>query len=396
MTDLRQVAEADVFKAGRLAAHLRRTPAGVQFSYRRDYDGPPVASSLPLGVELLSPGGAVPPFFAGLLPEGRRLAAVRREVKTSADDDLTLLLAVGADAIGDVVVVPAGADPDPPRPAVEASDWGSLRFADLRTEAGFVDRVALPGVQEKLSTGMITLPVRLGSGFAIVKLDPPDYPHAVANEAYFLRLARGLRLPVVDAEVVHDAEGVPGLVVRRFDREVRVDGSVVRRAVEDATQALGRYPADKYALTSEQVTDGLASLCAARLVAARACFVQFAWAWLTGNGDLHGKNASVLQAASGEWRIAPIYDIPSTLPYGDQSMALPLQGATRGLSRKRFLGFGAAIGLPARAAERALDEALRASEPLLEDLQAGALPFDANTTRTLVRRLGRRRTDLQG
>ena len=33
-------------------------------------------------------------LFAGLLPEGRRLGALRRAVKTSADDDLTLLLAV--------------------------------------------------------------------------------------------------------------------------------------------------------------------------------------------------------------------------------------------------------------------------------------------------------------
>ena len=43
-----------------------------------------------------------------LLPEGRRLGALRRAVKTSADDELSLLLAVGADAIGDVQVVPSG------------------------------------------------------------------------------------------------------------------------------------------------------------------------------------------------------------------------------------------------------------------------------------------------
>lgn len=32
------------------------------------------------------------PYFAGLLPEGRRLSTVRTAVKTSADDDLISLL----------------------------------------------------------------------------------------------------------------------------------------------------------------------------------------------------------------------------------------------------------------------------------------------------------------
>lgn len=394
--DLRQVREADVHKAGRLAATLRRDPerGGVVFAYRSDYDGLPVSHTLPLGESLFTPGGAVPHFFAGLLPEGRRLAAVRHALKTSADDELSLLLAIGADVIGDVSVVPAGADPAPPVPAVETADWAGVRFADLTAAAGFVDRVGLPGAQEKLSTGMITLPVRLGQGFAIVKLDPPDYPHAVANEAYFLGLARRLRLPVVESAVVHDADGRPGLVVRRFDRDVAPDGSVVRRAVEDATQLLGRYPADKYQVSSEQVVGAVAQACAASAVAARASFQQFALAWLTGNGDLHGKNLSVLQHPSGEWRVAPIYDIPSTLVYGDDSMALKLQGVTRGLSRKRLLAFGAAVGLPSRAADRALDEVLAATEPMLDELSEGALPLNPAATRTLVRQLGRRRRDL--
>ncbi|CAN5416860.1 hypothetical protein BH23ACT9_BH23ACT9_20100 [soil metagenome] len=76
---------------------LNRTDAGVHFSYVDGYDGPAVAATLPLSSEpVLRPAGAVPPFFSGLLPEGRRLAALRRQVKTSADDELSLLVAVGA------------------------------------------------------------------------------------------------------------------------------------------------------------------------------------------------------------------------------------------------------------------------------------------------------------
>jgi len=64
------VLEADVYKAGTLAARLTRTPEGVSFAYRADYlassttEHSAIATTLPLSdVPLLSPSGAVPPFF---------------------------------------------------------------------------------------------------------------------------------------------------------------------------------------------------------------------------------------------------------------------------------------------------------------------------------------------
>lgn len=388
--DLRAVQRAEVYKAGRPAATLTRGEGSLTFAYLPGYAGPPVARTLRLGASVTTYGGAVPAFFAGLLPEGRRLRAVQRAAKTSADDDLTLLLMVGSDTVGDVTVFPEGADPVAAPPAVAASDLTTIRFADLLAETGFVDRRALPGVQDKLSAGMITLPVRFAGTDAIIKLDPPDYPDAVVNESFFLAVARRLRQPVVESELVHDADGRPGLVVRRFDR---LDGGR-KLAVEDATQLLGRYPADKYAVTSEDAAGAVAAACAAPLVAARNVFQQFALAWLTGNGDLHGKNLAVVQQPSGEWRVAPVYDVPSTLPYGDRSMALSLQGATEGLSRRRFLAFGSALGLPGRAVASALDEVLAATDGVLGQLDAGALPWTANVRRAVVRQLGRRRRDL--
>ncbi len=390
--DMRAVHRAEVYKAGRPAATLTRGDGAVRFEYLPEYSGPPVAHTLPLARPVTTYGGALPPFFAGLLPEGRRLNAVRRAAKTSADDDLTLLLMVGSDMIGDVTVFPEGADPEPARPAVAAADLATLRFSELMTDAGFVDRRGLPGVQEKLSTGMITPPLHMDGVEAIIKLDPPDYPDAVVNEAYFLAVARRLRQPVVEAEVIHDKDGRPGLLVHRFDRPGPGEGA--KLAVEDATQLLGRYPADKYALTSEEAGNAIADVCAARPVAARAVFQQFVLAWLTGNGDLHGKNLSVVQQPSGEWRVAPIYDVPSTLPYGDRSMALPLQGATEGLTRRRFLGLGSALGLPERATASALQEVLDVAESVPDELDGGALPWNANLRRTVARQLRRRRRDL--
>ena len=396
MTDLRTVLRAEVYKAGVPAATLTRGDGIITFAYLADYDGPAVATTLPLGSSVVTHGGAIPPFFAGLLPEGRRLNAVQHAAKTSADDDLTLLLMVGSDTVGDVTVFPEGRDPVEAPPVVTTSNLTEVRFADLLAEAGFVDRRGIPGVQDKVSAGMLTLPVRLSSdavGEAIVKLDPPDYPDVVVNEAYFLGLARRLRVPVVDSQIIHDCDGRPGLVVRRFDRRV-VDGRLQKLAVEDATQLLGRYPADKYSLTSEEVGEAIGDACAARLVAARAVFTAFVFAWLTGNGDLHGKNVAVAQDPGGEWRVTPLFDLPSTLPYGDDSMALRLQGALTGLTRKRFLAFGEALRLPPRAVETALSDTLAATEPMLDELANGVLPWNANLRQSVVRQLRRRRRDL--
>lgn len=394
--DPRRITRATVFKAGRPAGTLTRGDHATLFGYLPDYAGPEVATTLPLGgAPVLAPAGSVPPFFAGLLPEGRRLTALRREVKTSADDEFSLLLAVGQDTIGDVTVAPEGELPHAPEPLLRSSDAQELHFSDLLSSAGIVDRVALPGVQEKASGAMISLPVQLDGLRAIVKLDPPEYPGAVENEAYFLTLARRLPIEVARAELIHDADGRPGLVVERFDR-IALGAQVVSLAVEDACQLLGRYPADKYNLTSEQVAAAVANSCPARLVAARGALVLFAFAWLTGDGDLHAKNLSVLQHPDGEWRLAPAYDLPSTLPYRDHSMALDLAGRRENLTRKAFGQFGQGLGLPVRAVERTLDQVLSATEPLLDDLRGGALPLDPTTRRTLVRQLARRRSDLEG
>ena len=118
-----------------------------------------MASTLPLRFEpYLTPAGALPPYLSGLLPEGRRLSALRAAVKTSADDELSLLLAVGADAVGDVQVVVAGRDPDEVPPRIVVKKWSDVSVAEVfAAETGAEpDRVALPGVQPKASARMIS------------------------------------------------------------------------------------------------------------------------------------------------------------------------------------------------------------------------------------------------
>jgi serine/threonine-protein kinase HipA len=263
-------------------------------------------------------------------------------------------------------------------------DWSEIRFAEVLAETGIVDAVSLPGVQDKVSARMISVPVgRAGERF-LLKLDPPEFPHVVINEAFFIELARSARVPSAHGSVVHDAEGRPGLLVRRFDRVAEPGGATRSLACEDACQVLGRWPADKYLVSYEQVVTALADRCPARPVALRALFQQLCYAWLTGNGDLHAKNASILATEDGEWRVAPAYDLPTTIPYGDLTMALPMSGRTSGLSRRQVLGFASEIGLTERAATAVLDELLERVIGLEERTRSGALPFGPDRSADLA------------
>ncbi|GAB3547402.1 type II toxin-antitoxin system HipA family toxin [Arthrobacter tumbae] len=392
--DVKGQRQADVYKRGVLAARLERYESGTRFSYLPEYlvvGGPAVAASLPLSSEdVIRTSGAVPPFFAGLLPEGRRLSLLRRAVKTSMDDELSLLLAVGGDTVGDVRIVPRGSVVAEVPAAVVLDPKVPVDFDEVMEQTG-VDPSALAGVQDKLSAGMISLPVEAGGKRFILKLDPPEYRHVVENEFLMYSYARRLKIPTSAVRVVRDVAGRPGLLVERFDRDTAPQGELRRLAVEDATQILGLHPAAKYDVPYEQVCRELIALCDAPLPALRNLALQLVFAWLTGNGDLHAKNVSLLQDALGGTAIAPIYDIPSTVVYGDRSLALPIAGKRTGISRKHLLGWMEDVGLPQRVADRVLGIALNANGALIDDLRGGAAPFSDAEIRSWVKELKNRR-----
>lgn len=146
---------------------------------------------------------------------------------------------------------------------------------------------------------MVDVPVARENARFVLKLDPPEFSHLVANGAFFLEAARRSGLECADAEVVFDAEGDPGLLVRRFDRVVDASGAVTLLAQEDGCQVLARYPADKYRLTTEAVVRGLAQVCRATPVAALVLIKQIAFAYLSCNGDAHARNFSVRRLRGG-------------------------------------------------------------------------------------------------
>lgn len=393
LQDLKFVRDADVYKGGILAGHLGRTGfGGVRFSYDAAYlagGGTAVAVTLPLsGAAVETPGGALPAFFAGLLPEGHRLTVLKNATKTSFDDELTLLLAVGADVPGDVQVVPAGESPVEPPTLADTSRPETLDFSLL---VNTVDLHGLPGVQRKTSASMLTTPLAVRGHRYLLKLDPPEHPHLVENEAVHLQGARALKIPVAKCSVIEDRNGLRGLLVERFDRVKGDAGRWVRLPLEDGTQVLGLPPASKYGVSSEEVATALSATCTAPLLACRNLYLQFVFAWLTGNGDLHAKNLAVLGSPRG-FVMAPVFDVPCTLLYGDETLALPVSGKTRHLKARHWAELADSLGLPVRAAAAANRTALAAATAIrLDDL-----PFAGSPLHGAQRELRFRRRELEG
>ena len=200
-------------------------------------------------------------------------------------------------------------------------------------------RFSLAGVQMKLSVmkkeGGVTLAVDDEHGQYIAKFPSLTHVGLSENEFAILALAEALGMDVPARELVDTTEfaGVPEefnimssgkvLLVRRFDRTP--NGARVH--TEDFAQVFGRYPSDKY--TGAAYHNIAAALISGVSFDAAIEFVRrLAFAAITGNGDMHLKNWSLLYPGDGRTPVlAPVYDVLSTIPYlPKDGLALSLAG----------------------------------------------------------------------
>lgn len=286
--------------------------------------GLPVSTSLPLS-EASFPAklGKAHLWFGNLLPEeGSRAALVKR--LGVADDDFALLRALGGDCAGALTILPVGVQPDTSGSKVLADNtslmaWasGRERYSLLDTEAQSATRLSLAGAQDKIPVildeiNAIYLPQGVTPSSHILKF--AEKPGLVFNELCMNTLAQEIGLPCPNTQLLRVGKQVM-LAVERYDRELK-KGIRVRIHQEDFCQALGLPRSRKYQ------SDGGPSLieCAALLrstskIPARAIQQLMRWQIfnvLAGNSDGHAKNLSLLQDASGNWSLAPAYDLVCT------------------------------------------------------------------------------------
>ena len=367
----RAVQSLDVFLNAMKVGTIVRTPGDFNaFNFDEAYRATGGSPTLSLSFRAATGGlrkdprplaGSLPAFFANLLPEDKLRDAMEKhhagDVRPGNDFDL--LAALGADLPGAVRVVPGDG-------IIEASQT----TAREKSKARF----SLAGVQMKLSVmkntgkgGGLTLPLGDGQGQYIAKFPSTAFPGVSENEFAALALAAAIGMDVPASELVakSEFEGIPEefdtlaegrvLLIRRFDRGA--DGKRIH--IEDFAQVFGVYPARKY--QGAAYHDIAAALTAAVSPAAALEFVRrLALAVVTGNGDMHLKNWSLIYLGDGSSpALAPVYDLLSTVPYiPADNLALSLGGerSFKALSAPRWKAFANRARLPEPAVMKAVVE----------------------------------------
>lgn len=346
--DSKSVNQIKIFKNDIEAGAIVRTKDGCRIEFNEEFKKENSHLTFKITTEKKIydfKGVGLPPYFAGLLPEGLRLKALIKKMKTSQDDLFTLLVESKGETIGDIHFAEPGAA------ETELDLPENFKLIKEKLHKGLnPGHDTLAGVQDKLSADRISLPLTLKkkNKSYILKLSSGEFPDVVQNEASCLTLAKICGLEVNKSQIVKDKNGQQALLVERFDRQWnKQEKKWIRYHQEDACQFLDRYPADKYLLSFQEVADEVANLATSPEIEILNILKLKAFSYLVGNGDLHAKNISLFQKSDDDiCRLTPFYDIVCTAVYGDQKMALMFLGKNQNLKKKNFIEFGQRYQIP--------------------------------------------------
>jgi len=282
-------------------------------------------------------------FFENLLPEGRLRDLVARRDRIDPQDTWALLVRHGRDTAGALSLIPEGVEAGTEELLVPLSQETlqkkikASRARNLPLLASWDEvRMSLAGAQEKLglridANGGMFLPEGAAASTHIVKPEnaSADFPFCPANEFFCMRLARELKVPVPEVNLLHLSE--PLYVIERFDRELSdKNGKTYRRIHQiDLCQAMGVPPSKKYesegGLGLHHLFEVLrGSFIDRPVVAANAVVQWIVFNYLIGNLDAHAKNIAFLMRGQ-KAAVAPFYDmlcVEAYLPRQTLSMSI--------------------------------------------------------------------------
>lgn len=335
-----------VLADGRVMGEIRRSRAGrLTFVYDRDWRASTNAYPLSLSMPLViaeHEHGRIEPWLWGLLPDNEAiLARWAQRFQVSPRNVFALLSAVGEDCAGAIQLatperVPALMDADHGSVAWLSSSDIAERLALLRKDqsawrvARDTGQFSLAGAQPK--TALLFDGERWGvpSGRMATThiLKPPidAFDGHAENEHLCLALARALGFSAARSRVMRFDDEV-AIVVARYDR-LQTPTGIRRLHQEDLCQALGLPPTKKYQNEGGPAVGDLIEVVRAHSGAPQEDEWTFARAlmfnWLIGGTDAHAKNFSMLIGAGGRARLAPLYDVASTLAYDFDPQRLKL------------------------------------------------------------------------
>ena len=341
----------DVYLHGNLTGHLIQDDDGqTLFEYTPDWLKNP--NAIPLSISLPLQEGKFgekycKPFFAGVLPDTAKRKLIARNLGISANNDFSMLEQIGGECAGAITFLSTGT-----KLSDSTGNYRSLSSAELEKilielpkrplmagESGV--RLSLAGAQDKIAVykkdGQLFLPLDNAPSSHIIKPDIEEYKGIVFNEAFCMKLAAQMGLPV--AEVATEKAGnIDYLLIERYDRISKSadDKSILDRVhQEDFCQALGIVSERKYQVEGgpsiKDCFDLLRKVSSVPVVDLGHLLDAVIFNFLIGNHDAHGKNFSLLyrtpdnSGSLGKIRLAPLYDLICTPVYSNLSKKMAMK-----------------------------------------------------------------------
>ncbi|MDR1887856.1 MAG: HipA domain-containing protein [Zoogloeaceae bacterium] len=307
-----------------------------------------------------------PPFFSNLLPEGGLRTRIAQSLKVHEEREFLLLAALGADLPGAVILNPA----DTPEYLRFKRGAANVSTSDEASPLKF----SLGGMQMKFSMlrqgERYTLNMGTQLGNYIVKPPSRDFAALPRVEAATMETARavGIDVPEVLLLPPEQIDGLPDMgaypqgeafyAIRRFDRSEDTGGGRIH--AEDFAQVFNLRPSQKYGRVNYEMIAQTLLRYAGGLSDLKEMARRLAFNVLIGNGDAHIKNWSLIYDNPTRPRLAPAYDLVSTVAYTthDTSIALNMAGVRRfdAITLDTFAALFARIGLHDRIQEEMLAE----------------------------------------
>ena len=310
------------------------------FQYDRKYLENPDAMALSYSLlltEAAYENDASRPFFSNLLPEGEVRSIISKIKQISEKNDFKLLEAIGGECAGAVSIMPPGKSRPDSRDYTPLSDEEMEELLEknivrpilvVRDEL----RLSLAGAQNKI-------PIYINDNrFFLTRGDSPSthilkpqaihFKDTVQNELFCQMIAEEAGLTVPKSCLWQGKKHV-AFVTERYDRVSADQGKVTRLHQEDFCQALGCMPEQKY---ETEGGPGLAECF--RLVKdhssqplpdSQSLYRWIVFNYLIGNADAHAKNLSFIIEESGKIKLAPFYDLISTLIYPEISKKMAMK-----------------------------------------------------------------------
>lgn len=255
-------------------------------------------------------------------------------------------------------------------------DFDAPKADNLRAFQEHSRQLSISGVQLKyslrLEDGKLTLADKRGQ--YILKPVPParqlaNIDAVPENEHLTMQLAaRVFKIDTAANTLIQFKDGPYAYITRRFD--VQADGT--KRMQEDFAQLTSRTKhshgeAFKYDGTYEEIGLLIKRYVAAAIPALEKFFRVVVFNYVVSNGDAHLKNFSLIRSESGEYQLAPAYDLLSTVIHTPHEADTALDmykgdidseyySAYGHYGRPDFMELSKRLGIVEKRAERIIDD----------------------------------------